>query len=211
MRLFFYTLAFCCLSLVSLQAQSPESLSLPASQAPQLQYPNHLTISPFYMLAGTFMLSYERLFPAGILRVTPSAIMRNNRNYGGSPDKYEDQGGAIDIGYKIFFTPRIYKVTPYIGPYALYRYFHRTIKEYEYIPEGKKTIIHDHHQYYNILNAGVDSGVKFIFGRFTMDFSIGVGTRIDYCRGDLNIPYHEELSMSKSIVPRFNFFMGLTF
>jgi hypothetical protein len=78
---------------------------------------NHVLFSPFYFLDGTFMLSYERMFQTGSLRVTPSIKLQNVSDQ----DYDQREGYGIDVGYKFFFTERPHAANFYMGPYALYK------------------------------------------------------------------------------------------
>ncbi|MCL2727564.1 MAG: DUF3575 domain-containing protein [Bacteroidales bacterium] len=167
--------------------------------------PNHLLFSPFYFVDGTFMLTYERIFASSSLRVTPSIKLQNL-----SDEFYtQREGWGIDVGYKFFLTQRPKRGIFYLGPYALYKNIN--VKE-----SGKSlesSFVQDISDTYNIMGLGVDTGVKFIFGRFTMDISIGGGIRYAFIDG-----YTFKNSGSdwydvdyKGIVPRGNLSVGIAF
>ena len=165
---------------------------------------NHMLFSPFYFFDGTFMLSYERLFSTGSLRITPSIKLQNIND-----ELYSQrEGWGLDVGYKFFLNNRIRKANFYLGPYALYKNINVTESN---TFEGD--MIRSQTDTYNILGFGVDSGFKFIFGRFTMDISLGGGIRYAYIDG-----YRYKNSGSdwfdfdyKGIVPRANFSLGIAF
>ena len=175
---------------------------------PVVNHPNHILFSPFYFFDGTFMLTYERLFPTGALRITPSIKLQNL-----SDQEYtQKEGWGLDAGYKFFFTSRPRAANFYMGPYGLYK----NIKAKAPVPY--ESFSSSRTRYYNtdtyrIVSFGVDAGVKFIFGRFTMDLSFGGGIRYVYLNGETfensevewyDIDY-------KGIVPRGNFSLGIAF
>jgi len=172
-----------------------------------VEKPNHLLFSPLYFFDGTFMLTYERLFPSGAIRITPSIKLQNL-----SDDSYSQrEGWGLDAGYKFFLTNGLRKANFYMGPYTLFKNINvKNAITYHEI-DGKVT------QYqtdrYNIVGFGVDTGIKFIFGRFTMDISLGGGIRYAYIEG-----YTYKNSGSewydidyKGIIPRGNFSFGVAF
>lgn len=203
---FFFTL-FGVLFVGSLFAQTrySERMALPISNS------NHVLFSPFYFLDGTFMLTYERLFSSGALRITPSIKLQNidDQHYS------QREGWGLDFGYKFILTNRPRKVNFYLGPYALYKNI--KVKSPVYLSSSSYYPLMEPTTYakktYNILGMGVDSGVKFIFGRFVMDISFGGGIRYAYIDGYsyansgaewFDIDY-------KGIVPRGNISFGVAF
>ena len=169
--------------------------------------PNHMLFSPLYFFDGTFMLTYERLFASGSLRITPSIKLQNLTDQ----DYSQREGWGLDMGYKFFFTKRLYPANFYMGPYALYKNI-RVKVPYDYDPMFGSTPRFQTDTY-NIMSFGVDSGIKFIFGRFTMDISFGGGIRYAYVDG-----YTYKSSRSewfdidyKGIVPRGNISFGVAF
>lgn len=173
-------------------------------KASSVAYPNQFLFSPFYFWDGTFMLSYERIFPSGALRITPSIKLQN------IDDKYYSQreGWGLDLGYKFFLSSRPYKVNFYLGPYALYK--NTKVKSRSHQVDDMLMSVA---QTYNILGIGVDTGVKFIFGRFTMDISMGGGIRYAYLDGynydNSGVDWWE--IDYKGIVPRGNISFGVCF
>jgi len=167
--------------------------------------PNHLLFSPFYFFDGTFMITYERLFASGSLRVSPSIKLQN------LSDEFYSQreGWGLDVGYKLFLNPRPHKVNFYMGPYALYK----NINVKELTPSFESLFKQYQTNTYNILGLGVDTGVKFIFGRFTMDISLGGGIRYAYIDGytfkNSESTWFDEAY--KGIVPRGNLSFGIAF
>ena len=172
-----------------------------------VQRPNHITFSPFYFFDGTFMLNYERLFPMGAIRVTPSIKLQN------ISDQYYTQreGWGLDVGYKFFISGNPRRVNVYIGPYTLYK---RVTTKEAYDMEGQYSTIRRYRtDSYNILGIGVDSGVKFIFGRATIDISFGGGIRYAYMNGrTFENSSSEWFEFDyKGIVPRGNVSFGVAF
>jgi len=207
---------FCllCLSFGTLQAQSPDYPQNNYPPSRHTQHPNHVLLSPFHLFDGTFMLSYERLFNTGALRISPSVTLRNNRHYYDYGDR-EEQGWALDFGYKFFFTNRVHKVTPYVGPYIFYRYLESKIQDWNEYTDREYTDYYPRAQYtnYDILGVGVEGGVKFIFGRFTMDVSLGGGVRIPYRNGKSITGGPDDMwdIEYKGVVARGNFSFGISF
>jgi len=169
-----------------------------------LNHPNHILFSPLYFFNGTFMLTYERLFPSGSLRISPSVKLQHIDDYRFT----QKEGLGIDLGYKFFLTKRPFRVNFYLGPYALYKSVkvkkavdkHSSIKTYN-------TDIYD------VVGLGVDTGVKFIFGRFTMDVMAGGGIRYAYLNGrsfDSSYALWYDVDY-KGIVPRINLSLGAAF
>jgi len=165
-----------------------------------------MLFSPFYFFDGTFMLSYERLFSSGALRITPSIKLQNL-----SDEHYSQrEGWGIDLGYKFFLNNRPGKSNFYLGPYALYK--NTKVKE-SYIYDDDFSFKRTRIDTYNVIGLGVDTGIKFIFGRFTMDISLGGGIRYAYMDGyTFNSTKSEWFDVDyKGIVPRGNFSFGIAF
>ena len=174
------------MSIIGLQAQTIDS------QKPNI-YRSQLLIAPFYFFDATFMMSYEYLITDnGALRITPSITLE---------DGYRE-GFGIDLGYKAFLLRKSRIVNVYVGPYAYYNYLKST--DWNYYYDYNSGYGHDEIEinYNNILGLGVDTGVKFTFGRFVLDLTLGGGIRY---------PLNDNLSSpSKSIVPRINLMFGVT-
>ena len=220
MKPFLTLLCLCSLSASLLNAQNYRAQSPKTTKyaIQRIEHPNHILLSPFYLFDGTFMLSYERLFQTGALRITPSVTLRNRTdyNYNHNYDNREEQGWTIDLGYKFFFTNRVHRVTPYVGPYAFYRYLESKIQypPQECGPEcSTPALQYSAYTNYDILGVGVEGGVKFIFGRFTMDVSLGGGIRIPYRDGDVVSNGRDGMwdIAYKGVVARGNFSFGITF
>ena len=150
---------------------------------------SQLLFAPFYLFDATFMMSYEYLLTDNsALRITPSITFIDD------DDSYK--GFGIDLGYKAFLLGNSRWINVYVGPYAYYKY----------IKSAKRLIypyyIHEYDVIDNILGLGIDTGVKFTFGRFVLDFTFGGGIR--YPLND------NRSSPSKSIVPRANLMFGIT-
>jgi len=211
MKSFLTLLCLCCLSTSLLNAQNYRAQSPKTTKyaIQRIEHPNHITISPFHFFDGTFMLGYERLSPMGAFRISPSVTMRNARNGEG-----DEQGWGLDLGYKFSFTPNVRRVMPYVGPYISYRYLESELLSwYDYPNRGEHpTSPHTMYTKYNIWNVGVEGGVKFIFGRFTMDIALGGGIRIPRCDGETISGGDDIWAIEyKGIVPRGSFTLGITF
>ena len=174
-------------------------------QVEPVNNPNHILFSPLYFFDGTFMLTYERLFRTGSIRITPSFKMQH------LDDKDQSEGWGVDVGYKFFLKSRPNVPNFYVGPYALYKNI--KLKVPYFYEDGMGTFTRYDIDTYNIMSAGVDTGIKFIFGRFTLDMSIGGGFRYAFIDG-----YTFENAGSewkdigyKGIVPRGNVSVGFTF
>ena len=184
----------------------------PEKKSVTIYNPNHILFSPLYFFDGTFMITYERLFSSGSLRITPSIKLQNLDD-----QRYtQKEGFGLDLGYKFFFTNRPYRANFYLGPYALYKNIKAKSPTYPYYsssfyPSTESTtyIINT----YNIIGMGVDTGIKFILGRFTMDISLGGGIRYAYLDGNTfessGIEWYD--IDYKGIVPRGNFSIGIAF
>ena len=172
---------------------------------PPIPNPNHFLFSPLYFFDGTFMLSYERLFSSGSLRITPSIRLQNIDD-----QRYtQREGWGMDIGYKFFFTGRPRHTNFYLGPYTLFKNIKEKSPSYSSSYTPSNYIVDN----YNIIGIGVDTGIKFIFGRFTMDISLGGGIRYAYLDGysfeNSGVEWWE--IDYKGIVPRGNFSIGVAF
>ena len=79
---------------ISLLAQSQIEESLKSKV-----WRNQILVAPFYFFDNTFMVSYERIFPAnGALRITPSITLSNIDQ--------EREGIGLDLGYKAFIVDK---------------------------------------------------------------------------------------------------------
>ena len=175
----------------------------------QPKNPNHFMMSPFYFLDGTFMLTYERLFQTGSLRITPSVTLQNLSNHKLIEGHDQREGWSLDAGYKFFLTSRPYKVNFYMGPYGLFR----SLSSYYQTHDYENGTYRDNTDTYHIVSFGIDGGIKCIFGRFVMDVSLGGGVRYPYLNG---APFKGSASnvfdvQYKGIVPRGNFSLGVAF
>ena len=164
-------------------------------------------MNPFYFFDGTFMLTYERLFPTGSLRITPSITLQNVNN--GNFDQRE--GWGLDFGYKFFLSPPK-RVNLYMGPYALYRKL--SVGGNHYIDDNGYAGYRYRTDVYDILGLGVDAGIKFIIGgRIVIDLSLGGGVRYPYLNGKtFNSTANDIFDVDyKGVVPRGNFSIGIAF
>ena len=160
-----------------LQAQSSD---LPRSGFQRSQ----LLFSPVYLFDATFMMSYEQpLSRSGALRITPSITLEDNG--------YDSREGfGIDLGYKVFLLRNSRVINFYVGPYAYYNHLKST-GSYNY----------NRLYYRDTLGFGIDTGVKCIFGRFVIDFTLG---------GGIKYPLNANSNEYKGIAPRANLMFGVT-
>jgi hypothetical protein len=210
MKPFLTLLCLCCLSANLLHAQGyraqrPEAIKYAIQR---IKHPNHITISPFHFFDGTFMLGYERLSPMGAFRISPSITMRTKNHIG-----KEEQGWGLDLGYKFSFIQNIRRVMPYVGPYVFYRYLESKTQDWDKYSDREPHPAYTHYADYNVWSVGVEGGVKFIFGRFTMDIALGGGIRIPRCNGEtLSIGSSDIWAIDyKGIAPKASFTLGITF
>lgn len=182
-------------------------------------YNNQLLIAPFYLLDETFMLSYERIFTDnGALRITPSVTLSNvNNGLFDINDSYRKnrEGFGIELAYKalLFPTDRVFNV--HFGPYVLYRYVKNTYESYtsdlsysSYL-NPNPTIKTER---FNVMGAGIDTGIKLTMGRFILDFTVGGGLRYPANNSDFEIDNSASDIFDdnfKGIAPRVNFFLGV--
>ncbi|MCL2327714.1 MAG: hypothetical protein FWC39_04285 [Bacteroidetes bacterium] len=183
------------------------SMNLHAQNTETKEYRNQLQFSPFYFLAKTFYVSYERMLPNvnGAIRISPSVMMDMSKSY---YDLYDDmyvyniayssskEAYALELAYKMFTfeSPRTANI--YFSPYTQYKYI---IEKYN-----------DNTHKNNVFGAGIDAGIKLSGGRFVMDITCGGGVRV---------PFNEDKNFSsemfddnyKGIIARANFLLGMTF
>ena len=198
-RIILFTLSL--LGVMGLQAQSPD---LQKSNVKR----NHFHFSPFYLFDATFMMSYEHIFPfKGALRVTPSITLSNSLNSTYYSDLKNREGLGIDMGYKFFLSEKPRRVVnPYVGPFLMYKYVKHTRIYYSVssVWPGDNVYFHDE---YHVFGLGVDAGVKFVFGRFTVDATVGGGVR--YHNNSESIATDVFDDVYKGIVPRLNLCFGI--
>jgi len=195
-RIIFVTIAL--MGVMSLQAQSVDW------QKPNIRR-NHLLFSPFYLFDATFMMSYEYLFPyKGALRLTPSITLSNSLNntyYSGLKSR---EGFGLDAGYKIFLSEKPRTIfNPYIGPFLMYKYVRHTRTD-DVIIVPVQPVYND---VYHVFGAGVEGGVKLVFGRFTLDATVGRGVRYHNDQNSIATDVFDDVY--KGIIPRINLFVGV--
>ena len=199
-RIIFTTLAL--FVAINLWAQSDDS---PASIKR-----HQLLFSPIYLFDATFLLSYEHLFQnQTALRITPSITLSNTDNSVFHSNLKSREGFAIDAGYKVFlFEKPRRNANVYMGPYVMYKYVKHTRGTwYSSIPDDPDIV-----DIYKVWGVGIDTGIKFIMGRFVMDITVGGGVRYPLLNDDANVPAAEGILDIgyKGIAPRINFCLGVT-
>jgi len=203
-RIIFTTLVL--MAMLSLNAQTTETI-----ETPQKIYRNQLLIAPFYFFDATYMMSYEYLISTnGALRITPSVTLSNVDKESSLFNSYRNKEGyGIDLGYKIFLLRKgDGKVNVYIGPYAMYKYVKFIYSKEDHTYDFVKNKIDD----YNVFGLGVDAGIKFIFGHFVLDLTVGGGIRYPQFENDDNYTASSIFDdYYKGITPRANLMLGVAF
>ncbi|MDR2963631.1 MAG: hypothetical protein LBU90_08405 [Bacteroidales bacterium] len=203
----FTLLIFLCA--INAHAQSSESKT----------YNNLFQFSPFHFFASTFYLSYERAFPElnSALRISPFITVKQKSSgyyYGYGETFYYDYSPvrkevyALEVAYKWFTFENPRKFNIFLSPYAQYKYISRQGNADIYNEIGE--FVSDGNTINNVIGFGIDSGLRFAFGRFVMDFTLGGGMRLplnetDYISSDMFSDTY------RGVVPRGNFLLGMTF